>query len=59
MILGINLPHKSDGDGIDDADSTYLNFDFGSVEYNWDLDVSREVLAQTGFGQGKTEITTL
>lgn len=34
-------------------------YDFGSIDSNWDLDVTEDVLAQTGFGQGKTELTTV
>ena len=33
--------------------------DFGNVKYNWDTDVSEDILAQTGFGQGRTELTTI
>lgn len=40
-------------------DSTYLACDFGYVLYHWDLDVSADLLAQTGFGQGYTELTTV
>lgn len=56
----------ADGDGKDDTDghekkddTTYLGLDFGNVQYNWDLDVEDDVLAQTGFGQGRTELTTV
>lgn len=47
-----------DRDG-DEKDDTYLSLDFGYVEYSWDLDVEDDMLAQTGFGQGKTELTTI
>lgn len=40
-------------------DSNYISLDFGHVPYNWDLNVSEDVFAQTGFGQGKTELTTV
>ena len=40
-------------------DSQELLLDFGNVRYNWDTDVSDEILAQTGFGQGRTELTTI
>jgi len=36
-----------------------LLLDFGKVKYNWNTDVSDDVLAQTGFGQGLTEWTTI
>lgn len=41
------------------TDGSRQIFDFGSVDGNWDLDVTEDVLAQTGFGQGKTELTTV
>lgn len=41
------------------SDQGYLELDFGNVPYNWNLEVDRNVLAQTGFGQGKTELTTV
>lgn len=51
---------KDDNDGhTADLDLTYLPSDFGNIQYNWNLDVSDDVLAQTGFGQGKTELTTI
>lgn len=40
-------------------DASCISLDFGDVCYNWDLNVSNDVLAQTGFGQGKTEWTTV
>lgn len=39
--------------------SDSLLLDFGNVYYNWDLSGSDDVLAQSGFGQGKTELTTI
>lgn len=36
-----------------------LSSDFGNIRYNWNLDVSENVLAQTGFGQGETEFSTV
>lgn len=44
---------------IEGEHDTYLSTDFGHVRYNWDLDVKEDVLAQTGFGQGKTELSTV
>lgn len=48
----------SDGDKNDD---TSLLLDFGTVEYNYQLfgTDSDAVLGQTGFGQGKTEFSTV
>ncbi len=43
----------------DGKDDTYLKLDFGNVQYNWDLEVTEKEIAQTGFGQGKTELTTI
>lgn len=34
-------------------------FDFGNAKYNWNLNVSEDILAQTGFGQGLTEWSTI
>lgn len=45
-------------DGVCD-DSQNISLDFGTVPYHWDLNVDDAVLAQTGFGQGKTELTTI
>lgn len=42
---------------VEDEQSFML--DCGSVPYSWHLNVDRDVLAQTGMGQGRTEITTL
>lgn len=55
-----------------EEDDTYISLDFGNVEYNWDLTVrdkngeidtdpekNRILLAETGFGQGKAEMTTV
>ena len=33
--------------------------DCGNVPFSWNLDVERDVLAQTGMGQGRTEMTAL
>lgn len=44
---------------MEGGEDTYLSTDFGHVRYNWDLDVREEILAQTGFGQGKTELSTV
>lgn len=41
----------NDGDGF--------LLDFGEVRYNWNTDVAEDIFAQTGFGQGETEITTV
>ncbi len=49
----------SDGDGKDDENSQYLSLDFGHVPYKWDLNVPDDIFAQTGFGQGKTALTTI
>ena len=46
------LFEEKDGDNC-------LSTDFGLIRYNWDLDVQEEELAQTGFGQGKTELSTV
>ncbi|GFI51710.1 penicillin-binding protein A [Lachnospiraceae bacterium] len=46
------LFEEKDGDNC-------LSTDFGLIQYNWDLDVQEEELAQTGFGQGKTELSTV
>ncbi len=55
-----NQDGKDDRDGhLEEEDQTYLELDFGNVEYNWDLAVEDDVLAQTGFGQGRTELTTV
>lgn len=43
----------------EEEDTTYLELDFGNVEYNWDLNVEQDILAQTGFGQGRTELTSV
>ena len=41
-------------------DSSTLLLDFGNLHYNWDTDnLAEDVLAQTGFGQGRTELTTI
>lgn len=52
-----------DGDKKDDEDTNYINLDFAQIPYNWDFQVKKadfeQVLAQTGFGQGKTELTTI
>lgn len=40
--------------------SSTLLLDFGNVHYNWDTDnLTEDVLAQTGFGQGRTELTSI
>lgn len=36
-----------------------ISLDFGNVKYNWDTHVPMDIFAQTGFGQGRTEITTI
>lgn len=36
-----------------------LLLDFGRVEYHWDLEGAEDTLAQTGFGQGKAELSTV
>ena len=41
-----------------EAEQSFM-LDCGSVPYSWNLNVDRDVLAQTGMGQGCTEITTL
>ena len=38
---------------------TYIPLDFGNVRYNWDLNGSNSELAQSGFGQGRIEWTTI
>ena len=43
----------------EDGGDAYLPSDFGSIAYLWELDGTRENLAWTGFGQGKTELTTV
>ena len=45
-------------DGVSDT-SQNISLDFGTVPYKWNLDVNDAVLAQTGFGQGKTELTSI
>lgn len=40
-------------------DGSELVLDFGKVRYNWDTNVSDDILAQTGFGQGRTGLTTV
>ena len=59
FMLTEDVFEDSNGDGIDDENSQYLSLDFGHIPYNWDLEVSEDVFAQTGFGQGKTELTTI
>lgn len=59
FMLVEDVFEDADGDGKDDENTEYLRLDFGNVPYNWDLDVSDDILAQTGFGQGKTELTTV
>lgn len=53
-------------DGMDDIDmhrkgedTTYLATDFGHVQYDINLDVPDSILAQIGFGQGETKLTTV
>lgn len=44
-------------------DASNIKLDFAEIPYNWDLEIKEEdfekLLAQTGFGQGKTELTTI
>ena len=63
FMLTENEFTDENGDGKDD-EGTYLKLDFGWVPYNWDLDAEDEasediLLAQTAFGQGKTQLTTI
>lgn len=54
-------------DGKDDENPMYYMLNFGAVSYNWDLTINEDqtaedlqkLIAQTGFGQGKTELTTI
>lgn len=40
-------------------DNSYLSLNFGNMQYHWDLNVEKDILTQTGFGQGKVELTTV
>lgn len=45
--------------GMDGQEGVGLSLDFGNVPCRWDLDVKEDVFAQTGFGQGRTELTAI